>query len=34
MSKTNPIETPKELGTGMRLLLDVGPLLLFFAANF
>ena len=27
-------EIKKELGPGMRLLLDVGPLILFFAANF
>ncbi len=27
-------KTRKELGPGMRLLLDIGPLILFFAANF
>ena len=31
MSETK--ETPKELGAGMRLLLDIGPLILFFVAN-
>ncbi len=32
MSETK--DAPKELGVGMRLLLDIGPLILFFAANY
>ncbi len=34
MSETKPKEIRKDLGAGMRLLLDIGPLILFFAANF
>ena len=33
MSEAKTKETPKELGTGIRLLLDIGPLILFFIAN-
>jgi intracellular septation protein len=34
MTDSTPKQAPKELGTGMRLLLDIGPLILFFIANY
>ena len=34
MSENPAKAPPKELGAGMRLLLDIGPLILFFAANY
>jgi intracellular septation protein len=34
MTDSLPKQTAKELGTGMRLLLDIGPLILFFIANY
>jgi intracellular septation protein len=34
MTDSTPKNTAKELGTGMRLLLDIGPLVLFFIANY
>ena len=34
MNDTKAKEPPKELGAGTRLLLDIGPLILFFIANY